>query len=356
MKPATRASSRSVFIALRRLISACSSMVAACCLLAGTAEAHDPGLSAAELRIGKERLTAEVTFARSDVQAVLTASGIASDALEVEVDGRHVQPNQAAVQIDESNAVHFQIEFPATEGSRLGVWSRIIGSLPRGHRQYITIKDEQGNLLAEQMLDAASDRVEISLAETASATGDRSFSQFIVLGFEHILTGYDHLVFLLGLMIAGASFRAVAKIITSFTLAHSITLALATLDVVRLSPSVVEPLIAASIVYVGIENILRRDLNWRWLLTFGFGLVHGFGFASVLREMGIGAGGASSAIPLVSFNLGVELGQIAIASLALPLIWKLKERPAFVVRYAPACSLLISLAGAFWLIERALLN
>jgi hydrogenase/urease accessory protein HupE len=173
---------------------------------------------------------------------------------------------------------------------------------------------------------------------------------------EHILTGYDHLVFLLGLIIAGAGFRAVAKIITSFTLAHSITLALATLDVVRISPGLVEPLIAASIVYVGLENIFRRDLRWRWLLTFGFGLVHGFGFASVLKELGIGAGGVSTAVPLVSFNLGVEMGQIAIAALALPLIWKFRERPSFVVRYAPACSVLITLAGAFWFIERTLLK
>jgi hypothetical protein len=157
-------------------------------------------------------------------------------------------------------------------------------------------------------------------------------------------------------MIAGASFRAAAKIITSFTVAHSITLALATLDMVRISPGVVEPLIAASIVYVGVENIFRRDLNRRWLLTFGFGLAHGFGFASVLKELGIGAGGVSAAVPLVSFNLGVEMGQIAIASLALPIIWKLRDRPAFAARYAPACSALISLTGAIWFIERTLLK
>src|SRR6185295_17497952 len=125
-----------------------------------------------------------------------------------------------------------------------------------------------------------------------------SYGAFVLLGIEHILTGYDHLIFLLGLLLAGASFKNVAKIITSFTVAHSITLALSTFDLVRIPSAVVEPLIAVSIVYVGLENIFRRDLKWRWLLTLGFGLVHGFGFASALRSLGIGSG-TGAAMPLV---------------------------------------------------------
>jgi hypothetical protein len=117
---------------------------------------------------------------------------------------------------------------------------------------------------------------------------------------------------------------------------------------------VVEPLIAASIVYVGIENIFSRNLDRRWLLTFGFGLVHGFGFASVLRELGIGSGAGGTAIPLVSFNLGVEIGQIAIALIILPAVWKLRAQPTFITKYVPACSVLITLIGAFWLVERIL--
>jgi HupE / UreJ protein len=111
------------------------------------------------------------------------------------------------------------------------------------------------------------------------------------------------------------------RIVTSFTLAHSLTLALATMELVRLPSVWVESLIALSIVYVGVENILRRDPTRRWLLTFGFGLVHGFGFASVLQDLGIGAGGGPAAIPLLSFNLGVEAGQLAIVALVLPLTW-----------------------------------
>ena len=177
-----------------------------------------------------------------------------------------------------------------------------------------------------------------------------------MLGVEHILTGYDHVVFLLALLLAGGAFWNTAKIITSFTVAHSITLALAALDVVRIPSSVVEPLIAVSIVYVGVENLLQGDLRWRWLLTFAFGLVHGFGFASVLRELGVGEAGVGVAVPLVSFNLGVELGQVGIMLLVLPLIWKLRSQPFFVMRCVPACSLLVAMVGGYWLLQRTLFS
>jgi hydrogenase/urease accessory protein HupE len=183
-----------------------------------------------------------------------------------------------------------------------------------------------------------------------------SFWQFLVLGIEHILTGYDHLCFLLGLLIAGGGIREVLKIITAFTVAHSITLALATLNFINIPPKIIEPLIAVSIIYVGIENILRRDLRRRWLLSFGFGLIHGCGFASALRDLNIGANGSGIAVPLLSFNLGVEVGQVAIASLLLPCIWKLKHQPAFAMRYAPACSMMVSLAGGYWLLQRVWWN
>jgi hypothetical protein len=90
-------------------------------------------------------------------------------------------------------------------------------------------------------------------------------------------------------------------------------------------------------------------------LTFAFGLVHGFGFASALRELGVGAG-VKAVTPLLSFNLGVEIGQIAIAALILPLVWKLRQQPRFVIRYVPACSILVALAGGYWLIERTVLK
>lgn len=345
-----------------------------CLLSAIHAWAHDPGLSVAELQFHPGRLNLHLIFARADIESLTALDHnndgqvspsefaaspalevLASEALEIRVDGQQLHAETIRPQLDESNAIHFYLDFPFTAGSRLSLNPALLARLPGGHRQILSVRNHEKKLIAERMLDAGNRGLEIDLAGlTSSQTGFRSFRQFLVLGVEHILIGYDHLVFLFGLLIVGASLSASVKIITSFTVAHSITLALATLDVVHISSSVVEPLIAASIVYVGIENIFSHNLNWRWLLTFGFGLVHGFGFASVLRELGIGSGGGGLLIPLLSFNLGVEIGQVAIAAVALPLIWKLRSQPAFAARYVPACSVLIALMGGFWLVERIL--
>src|SRR6185295_8482239 len=141
---------------------------------------------------------------------------------------------------------------------------------------------------------------------------------FFKMGIEHILTGWDHLVFIVGLILARARLRALFTIVTAFTIAHSITLALAVLDVWSPSSRVIEPAIALSIAYVGIENFFVKDASKRWRITFPFGLIHGFGFAGALQEINL----PRSAIPtaLVSFNLGVEAGQLAVLAIVLPLI------------------------------------
>jgi hydrogenase/urease accessory protein HupE len=294
----------------------------------------------------------EMASARSNLET------LAASSLELRVDDRLVSPANVEVQLDDSDAIHFRLGFDKESESHLEVRSLLIDRLPRGHRQYVAITDIEGNRVTERVLDSKETVFDLNFGErTASIEPPASFSQFLLLGVEHILTGYDHLVFLVGLLIAGVSFRSAATIITSFTIAHSLTLALATLDVVRIAPGVVEPLIAVSIVYVGVENVFRRELKRRWLLTFGFGLIHGFGFASVLNELGIGGSGASgAALPLLSFNLGVELGQIAIAAIVWPVIWKLREKPSFGSRFVPACSMLIALAGGLWLIERTMMK
>jgi HupE/UreJ protein len=127
--------------------------------------------------------------------------------------------------------------------------------LPRGHRQYLAIRDEGNNMLLERILDGQAREVEVP----RSASDRRpTFGAFVALGIVHILMGYDHLLFLCGLLLMGGSLRSVTKIITSFTVAHWITLGAATFDLVQLSSRLVEPLIAVTIVYVGIENIVRR--------------------------------------------------------------------------------------------------
>ena len=186
---------------------------------------------------------------------------------------------------------------------------------------------------------------------------DASFSAFVRLGIGHIFTGYDHLFFLFGLLLTCARWRGLIAIVTCFTAGHSLTLALATFDLVNLPPRLTEPLIALTILFVGAENLWRRgeESRERWVLALLFGLVHGFGFANVLRELGVGAGGRGIAGPLLGFNLGVEIGQLLFATVVLGVLWRLRPAPAFARRWVPGLSVIIALAGLYWLIERTLL-
>jgi hydrogenase/urease accessory protein HupE len=194
---------------------------------------------------------------------------------------------------------------------------------------------------------------------TSAATEEPppTFVGFLKLGVEHIWTGYDHMLFLFALLVVCRSFRSIVTIISCFTLAHSLTLALATLNVINLPSRLVEPAIAASIVFVGAENLARRgaEPRGRSLLTFAFGLIHGFGFASVLRDLGVGTGSQGIAMPLFTFNLGVEIGQVAVAAVVLPIVWQLRKNKTFVRRGVPALSAIVTVAGLYWLLERTVL-
>jgi hydrogenase/urease accessory protein HupE len=176
---------------------------------------------------------------------------------------------------------------------------------------------------------------------------------FITLGIGHILTGYDHMLFLLSLLMLRGSMRAILKIVTAFTVAHSITLSLAVLNVVTLPSRWVESAIALSIFYVAVENVWRgtASLCNRWLVTFGFGLVHGMGFASALREMRLPQ--ANVAVSLVGFNVGVEIGQLAVVILAY-LALDVVRNQAWAPSFRRGVSLATALVGALWFVERAL--
>jgi hydrogenase/urease accessory protein HupE len=172
---------------------------------------------------------------------------------------------------------------------------------------------------------------------------------FIWLGVEHIFLGYDHIMFLLALIIVGGRLRDLVKIVSAFTIAHSITLCLAALEYVHLPARWIEAGIALSIVYVALENFWLKRTDHRWMLTFAFGLVHGFGFANVLRELGLPTKGL--VVSLLSFNIGVEFGQIAIVALLFPLILWL-NRQAFQRSVVWGLSAVILLFGTGWFVER----
>jgi len=190
-------------------------------------------------------------------------------------------------------------------------------------------------------------------ARLTEPAGARGTASFLRLGIEHILSGWDHLLFLLGLLVRGGGWLALAKIITAFTLAHSVTLALAALDIVTLPDRLVEAVIALSIAFVAAENLFRRPIvSRRWLVSFCFGLVHGFGFSSVLREVGLPARGLLLA--LFGFNAGVELGQALVVALALPAVALLRDT-RWEPRVIRSASLAILLVGVVLFVERAFL-
>ncbi len=192
-----------------------------------------------------------------------------------------------------------------------------------------------------------------SAEQSFYAEGEKSLVEqaiaFVWLGIEHIFLGYDHIMFLLALIAVGGRLRSLVKIVTAFTLAHSITLCLAALEMVMLPAKWVEAGIALSIAYVALENFWLQRTEHRWILTFLFGLVHGFGFANVLRELGLPTEGLIAS--LLSFNIGVEVGQIAIVAVLFPGILWLNSK-AFKQQVVWGVSAVILLFGVGWFIER----
>ncbi|MEO0400857.1 MAG: HupE/UreJ family protein [Pseudomonadota bacterium] len=211
----------------------------------------------------------------------------------------------------------------------------------------------------------------IDLSGGDAATGWGTFAAYIPVGFDHILPkGLDHILFVLGLFFLSTKLGPLLWQVSAFTLAHTVTLALGALGLVTVPGSIVEPLIAASIVYVAIENIFARGLNrWRPVVVFGFGLLHGLGFASVLGDFGLPE---AQFIPaLIGFNVGVEVGQLAVIAMAAMALWlgceaaeqakfpgveeMVAEYPVMFRAWSVTGSLIIAGIAIYWVIERTLL-
>lgn len=197
---------------------------------------------------------------------------------------------------------------------------------------------------------------EIMVAGGSSMTAMEAFVAYIPIGFDHILPkGLDHILFVLGLFFFSARLRPLVWQVTAFTLAHTVTLALGSLGWVSVPGQIVEPLIAASIVFVAVENIfVRRMRPWRPIVIFGFGLLHGLGFASVLAEFGLPQ---AQFIPaLLGFNIGVEMGQLTVIALAFGLVgYWFRDKIWYRGRIAIPASVLIAAVGSYWCVERVFL-
>ena len=282
---------------------------------------------------------------RDDILSLLRARLLLTN------DGRPLDPELLSVEPElerEEIALHLRFHMSAPPG-RLGIQCALFPYDPQ-HQTFLNIYEE-GRLTHQEIFNKDHSTFDYF-------TGGRQGSlavvkKFIPGGVYHIFTGPDHILFIVGLLLMGGSLKRLLTIVTAFTIAHSITLSLAALSVVNPPARLIEPAIALSIVYVGIDNLMVGKSGWdvRAWIAFFFGLVHGFGFASVLREFGLPS--QSLALSLFSFNFGVEIGQVCIVVVVASLLTALRSRnKALGQRIAFAGSLIVILAGSYWFIQR----
>jgi HupE/UreJ protein len=257
-------------------------------------------------------------------------------------------PGQVAPSAFDAPSVTMLVDFACGSVPReLVVQDNTFDVLGPGHHTLAKVEAPSGT---EQFAFAPDNREARFAIADPGASGPATGS-FFVLGIHHILTGYDHLLFLLGLLLPGGGLLSLAKIITAFTIAHSVTLSLAVLQVVTMPDRLIEAVIALSIAFVAAENLFfTPTVSRRWLISFGFGLVHGFGFSSALRELGLPAHGLL--LSLLGFNVGVEVGQGLVVVVCLPLLLLLR-RTRWESRAVMSSSVAILAAGLVLFVERA---
>jgi len=343
-----------------------------------SAHAHQVNLSTARVTLGGDRTVAvEVALKGSDadrlagtnvfdvqrdsVDPALVAASAAPILAYVNahvavtgLDGKACVAGAAAL-VPDGDGVIFRNAFSCRNVRGDIVYrSTVLTATDPSARQIVLIGE--GANAPQALLDASNTTVALSAPAPSLLS---TMQRYLVTGIEHIFLGYDHIAFLVGVVLWARRLIPVIKIVTAFTIAHSITLSLAALNIVVLPGVVVEPAIAASIVFVAMENFFSRDIDSRWRVTFAFGFIHGFGFASALREVGLPANAVVTA--LAAFNVGVEVGQVAIVSIVVPALIVLDQlmatdraKPARAASLVYALSLLISLLGSYWLLTRIL--
>lgn len=233
-----------------------------------------------------------------------------------------------------------------------------------GEIRKLTIRDDMSEALGgnqhtlalivwsggSQQFAFGGDATETSVMIAEPARASRGAGSFFSLGIEHILTGYDHLLFLLVLILRGGGLLQLFKIVTAFTIAHTVTLGLAVFDVIVLPGTLVEAVIALSIAYVAAENLFPKyAVSRRWAVSFLFGLVHGFGFSSVLKEIGLPKDNLIWS--LLNFNLGVEAGQAAVVLLLVPILMRIRQR-SWEPKLAMTLSAIVLVVGLVLFVER----
>jgi len=270
--------------------------------------------------------------------------------LRLLAEGHELQPEWLQSEIiEDRQSVRFHLRYPTAAAPGMISLSALMFPYDTNHQTFVNVYE--GDTLTSQLI------LDRNHTQTEYFAGTRQgtlavIRKFIPAGIHHILIGPDHLLFLVGLLLLGGSIRRLTMVVTSFTIAHSITLSLAALNIFTPPARIIEPAIALSIVYVGADNLLAqggRDVR-AWI-AFAFGFIHGFGFANVLREMELP--GRALGWSLFSFNFGVEIGQLLVVVTVASAFAALRARSEWARRrLVYAGSILVIIAGAFWFIQR----
>ncbi len=361
----------------------------ACLLLAPAAQAHKPSDSYLTITVAGGQLAGRWDIALRDLDFALgldadgdgaitwgelrarhaEIAAYASARLTVAVDGKPCTLRIGAQQVDGHTDGAYSVlplEMacpPAGAGSTLGIAYTLFADLDPQHRGLLNLNVEGATRTAIFGPQSARQSFELRAASRLAQALD-----YLREGVWHIWVGFDHILFLLALLLPAVgywrgpgqpwqpvphfaqAFWDVLRIVTGFTVAHSITLSLATLGIVSLPSRWVESAIAGSVVLAALNNVWPVFHGRRWMVAFGFGLIHGFGFASVLIDLGLPQG--ALALALLGFNLGVECGQLAVVAAFLPLAYLLRRSAFYRVAVLRVGSLLIAAVAAAWLVER----
>jgi len=345
-------------------------------LIAGTAQAHQVNLSTARVELRPDRSVAvQVALKGSDADRL--AGTRICDAQKDIVDPAKVAASAGPI----AAYVDAHISVAGTDGKECPRAAAEVSADGDGVivRTTFSCRDVAGDLVYRSTVLTASDKsarqvVLIGAGENApqallddthttltiSAPAPPVWStmqRYLITGIEHIFLGYDHIAFLVAIVLWARRLLPVIKVVTAFTIAHSITLSLAALQVVVVPSAIVEPAIAASIVFVALENFFSRNIDGRWRVAFAFGLIHGFGFAGALQEMGLPVNAVVPA--LAAFNIGVEIGQVAIVSIVVPALIVLdrlfapdRTKPVRAAALVYTLSAVITVLGSYWLVTR----
>jgi hydrogenase/urease accessory protein HupE len=344
------------------------------CLLPGTpAYAHNAGVSSSEISVNGRVVAVEINASARDYERaagvriseagsgsvnVVALAVMAPAVLGYVRSHAEVLSDDVLCEPDHGKASHADTHVTVTivwtcpKGGVLRYRLSLFQDVDPSAQHLVSLKTESG----KKQFALDKNTPELALSDGVPSNFQVA-GHFLAAGGAHIFLGYDHIAFLIAIILWTRRLWPVVKAVTAFTVAHSITLSLAALDVVRIPSAIVEPAIAASIVYVAVENFTTREAGKRWRETFLFGLLHGFGFASALEELGLPKVKLITA--LAAFNCGVEIGQILIVAIAFGLLsavdrWQISgaSGPVRNPVLVHAVSFAIVLLGSYWFVSR----